>query len=358
MYRLLRPLLFALPPETAHALALAALRVYGASPKGARRGSSSKDHSPAVRRSDGAVPLLGLSFANRVGLAAGLDKDATAVAGLARLGFGFLEVGTVTPKPQAGNPKPRLFRLREDAALVNRMGFNSAGMEIVAKNLAAARRHVAVPIGVNIGKNRDTPLAAAAENYAKCLAAVHDVADYIAVNLSSPNTPGLRDLQAATKVRALIETLVAERGRLSAAKHSLPKPLLVKVAPDLEAADLVACATAALEAGADGIIAVNSTVTRPPTLRSRHAAQAGGLSGPPLLPMALQTVRRVRDCIGDDAALIAVGGVSNAADVRAMLDAGANLVQVYSALIYRGPGCVRTLARETGPCGRTAGGGG
>ena len=357
MYRLLRPLLFALPPETAHALALAALRVYGASPKGARR-ASSEDHSPAVRRSDGAVPLLGLSFANRVGLAAGLDKDAAAVAGLARLGFGFLEVGTVTPEPQAGNPKPRLFRLREDAALVNRMGFNSAGMEIVAKNLAAARRHVAVPIGVNIGKNRDTPLAAAAEDYAKCLAAVHDVADYIAVNLSSPNTPGLRDLQAATKVRALIETLVAERGRLSAAKQSLPKPLLVKVAPDLEAADLVACATAALEAGADGIIAVNSTVTRPPTLRSRHAAQAGGLSGSPLLPMALQTVRRVHDCIGDAAALIAVGGVGNAADVRAMLDAGADLVQVYSALIYRGPACVRTLARETGPCGRTAGGGG
>ena len=223
MYRLLRPLLFALPPETAHALALAALRVYGASPKGARRGFSSMDHSSAGRRSDGAVPLLGLSFANRVGLAAGLDKDATAVAGLARLGFGFLEVGTVTPEPQAGNPKPRLFRLREDAALVNRMGFNSAGMEIVAKNLAAARRHVAVPIGVNIGKNRDTPLAAVAEDYAKCLAAVHDVADYIAVNLSSPNTPGLRDLQAATQVRALIETLVAERGRLSAAKHSPPE---------------------------------------------------------------------------------------------------------------------------------------
>ena len=358
MYRLLRPLLFALPPETAHALALAALRVYGASPKGARRDPSSEDHSPAVRHSDGAVPLLGLSFANRVGLAAGLDKDATAVAGLARLGFGFLEVGTVTPEPQAGNPKPRLFRLREDAALVNRMGFNSAGMEIVVKNLAAARRRVAVPIGVNIGKNRDTPLAAVAEDYAKCLAAVHDVADYIAVNLSSPNTPGLRDLQAATKVRALIETLVAERGRLSAAKQSLPKPLLVKVAPDLEAADLVACATAALEAGAAGIIAVNSTVKRPSTLRSRHAAQAGGLSGPPLLPMALQTVRRLRDCVGDGAALIAVGGVSNAADVRAMLDAGADLVQVYSALIYRGPACVRTLARETGPCGRTAGGGG
>ena len=332
MYRLLKPLLFALPPETAHALALAALRVYGGFPAAAPPGE--------------AVELLGLSFANRIGLAAGLDKDATAVAGLARLGFGFLEVGTVTPRPQPGNPKPRLFRLREDEALINRMGFNSAGAPTVAANLAAVRACVGVPIGVNVGKNRDTPLAEAAEDYVKCLTMVFPDADYIALNLSSPNTPGLRDLQAATAARALVETVVAERNRLSV-DQSRATPLLVKVAPDLAPEDLDACATAALEAGADGLIAVNTTVTRMATLRSRHAGQSGGLSGSPLFPRALQAVRRLRARIGESVALVAVGGIGSPADVRAMLDAGADLVQLYSALIYKGPALVRALALES-----------
>lgn len=331
MYDLLKSLLFALPPEAAHALALRSLRLYGASP-GAPPG-------PAVQ-------LLGLSFANRIGLAAGLDKDAVAVAGLARLGFGFLEVGTVTPRPQPGNPKPRLFRLRQDEALINRMGFNGAGAAAVAANLKAARACVGVPIGVNIGKNRDTPLTDAAEDYVKCLAMVHEVADYIAINLSSPNTPGLRDLQAPASTRSLVETVVAERDRL-AAKGPCAKPLLVKVAPDLPAADLDACATAAMEAGAAGLIAVNTTATRQNALRSRHAKQAGGLSGAPLFPLALRTVRRLRARLGDSPALVAVGGIGKPADVRAMLDAGADLVQVYSALIYQGPALVRRLALET-----------
>ena len=329
MYGLLKSLLFALPPETAHALALRALRIYGALPN-----TTPPPSEP--------VQLLGLSFANRIGLAAGLDKDAVAVSGLARLGFGFLEVGTVTPHPQPGNPKPRLFRLRQDEALINRMGFNGAGALVVAANLKIARACVGIPIGVNIGKNRDTPMAEAVEDYVKCLTTVYDVADYIAINLSSPNTPGLRDLQAATSTRALVETVVAERDQL--AKGTSAKPLLVKVAPDLPDADLEACATAALEAGAAGIIAVNTTSRRPDTLRSRHAKQTGGLSGAPLFPMALCTVQRLRTCIGDGPALVAVGGVGKPADVRAMLDAGADLVQVYSALIYQGPALVHTLA--------------
>ena len=334
MYGLLKSLLFALPPETAHALALRALRIYGALPN-----TTPPPGEP--------VQLLGLSFANRIGLAAGLDKDAVAVPGLARLGFGFLEVGTVTPRPQPGNPKPRLFRLRQDEALINRMGFNGAGAAVVATNLKIARACVGVPIGVNIGKNRDTPMAEAVEDYVKCLTTVYDVADYIAINLSSPNTPGLRDLQAATSTRALVETVVAERDRLASAK-----PLLVKVAPDLPDADLEACASAALEAGAAGVIAVNTTATRPTTLRSRHAKQTGGLSGAPLLPMALRTVQRLRTCIGDGPALVAVGGVGKPADGRAMLDAGADLVQVYSALIYQGPALVRTLAAAALPTQR------
>lgn len=336
MYGLLKSLLFALPPETAHALALKALRMYGALPAATPPGQP--------------VQLLGLSFANRIGLAAGLDKDAVAVAGLARLGFGFLEVGTVTPRPQPGNPKPRLFRLRQDEALINRMGFNGAGAAAVAANLKIARACVGVPIGVNIGKNRDTPIADAAEDYVKCLAMVYDVADYITINLSSPNTPGLRDLQAATSTRTLVETVVAERDQL--AKGTSAKPLLVKVAPDLPDTDLEACASAALEAGAAGLIAVNTTATRPDTLRSRHAKQTGGLSGAPLLPMALRTVQRLRTCIGHGPALVAVGGVGKPADVRTMLDAGADLVQVYSALIYQGPALVRTLATAALPTQR------
>ena len=374
MYGLLRPLLFALPPELAHALALWLLRIYGrwwrkdrqtgdvravrARASSARTGALVEDASPASGRlscsrpksSASAAPgdsvrLFGLAFANRIGLAAGLDKDATAVLGLARLGFGFLEVGSVTPRPQPGNPRPRLFRLRQDGALINRMGFNSAGMEAVAARLRTARERLGVPIGVNIGKNADTPLALAAEDYAKCLTAVYDVADYVAVNLSSPNTPGLRDLQAAATVRTLLGTLVATRDSLAASRRC-PLPLLVKIAPDLVAKDLEDCAVAALEAGADGLIAVNTTVRRPPTLRSRHAEQQGGLSGAPLFPIALQTVQRLRRCIGPDPALVAVGGVGSAVDVSAMLNAGADLVQVYSALIYRGPGLVDELLRN------------
>ena len=337
MYRWLRPLLFALPPESAHALALNVLKLTASLPAQPPGGPPTE--------------TLGLRFPNRVGVAAGLDKDAVAVPGLARLGFGFVEVGTVTPRPQTGNPKPRLFRLHEDRALVNRMGFNSAGVAALAANLQRARPCVDVPIGVNIGKNRDTPLAESANDYQQCLAAVHEVADYIVVNLSSPNTPGLRDLQAPSAARSLLEGLVALRDRLAAESTTKP-PLLAKVAPDLPPQELEATASAALEAGAAGIVAVNTTTARPESLRSRHAAEVGGLSGQPLFQGALAAVRRLRHCIGDGPGLIAVGGIGGGDDARAMIDAGADLVQVYTALVYEGPAFARTLAASAGagPC--------
>lgn len=332
-YRLLRPFLFALPPEAAHALALAALR-----------------HPALFRRLPPGQPpvvLGGVRFPNRLGVAAGLDKDAVAVAGLAKLGFGFVEVGTVTPRPQAGNPKPRLYRLRANAALINRMGFNSAGAAAVAANLRRHRamppvRSEGVPVGVNIGKNLDTPLADAGRDHLACFEALYNVADFVTVNVSSPNTPGLRDLQAETAVRALTTELVAARKRLTA-RADKPKPLLVKVSPDLDGNALEAAAAAALGAGADGLVAVNTTLTRPRALRGKHAAQAGGLSGAPLRTLALETVRRLRRFVGDDPILIGVGGVSSVADMRALRDAGADLVQVYTGMIYRGFGLPRRL---------------
>ena len=332
MYAALRPLLFALPPELAHKLALAALRGLGALPA-------------STSRSGAGVDLLGLSFPNRIGVAAGLDKDATATAGLAKLGFGFLEVGTVTPRPQPGNPKPRLFRLNEDQALINRMGFNSAGANALAANLRRVRDCVDVPVGVNIGKNRDTPVEAAVDDYRACLAATYDVADYLVVNLSSPNTPGLRDLQAADAARALVGELVAERRRLDGERPDKAPltPLFVKIAPDLAHEDLKATVAGALQAGADGIVATNTTVSRPASLRSRRAVEEGGLSGRPLFSFALETVRRTRDVAGKGPVIVGVGGISGAADSAAMFDAGADLVQVYSALVFEGPALVRRL---------------
>lgn len=331
LYRWLRPLLFALPPETAHALSLAALRAYGLGPPPRRTGQSAQ--------------VMGLVFPNRLGLAAGFDKNGVAVRGAARLGFGFVEAGTVTPKRQRGNPKPRLFRLTEDAALINRMGFNNAGAAALAANLRRARRRLAIPVGVNIGKGFRTALAAANDDYCAALAEVFDVADYVVVNLSSPNTAGLRRLQAPEAASALIAALVGKRDEL-AHQRTAPRrrPLLVKLAPDLEPQELAATAAAVLAAGADGFVVVNTTVQRPAGLRSTHAAEAGGLSGQPLFAATLETLGRLRAEMGPAPPVIAVGGVCSAAQAQALRQAGADLVQIYSALIYEGPAVVRALA--------------
>lgn len=322
--------MFALPAETAHAAALAVLKCLGALP-------------PKRPLSAPGIELLGLSFPNRVGVAAGLDKNAVAVRGLARLGFGFVEVGTVTPRPQPGNPKPRLFRLTEDRGLINRLGFNSEGAQVVAARLARLRGRLDVPVGVNIGKNRETPNDEAVRDYRACLARVNDFADYVTVNLSSPNTPGLRDLQAPAAAGALVSELVQERDRL-AAKGSGRTPLLVKIAPDLAPQDLAATVVAVHEAGADGIVAVNTTLSRPPALRSKQAAEAGGLSGRPLYPLAIDTVRRVRAAVGEGPVVIGVGGVASAREIDAMLDAGADLVQVYTGFVFEGAALLRGAA--------------
>ncbi len=340
MYRILRRLLFALPPELAHGLALRTLRAWGALPGGA---------AP-----DTPVRAMGLSLANRIGLAAGLDKDAIAVRGFARLGFGFVEVGTVTPRPQPGNPRPRLFRSAVDDALINRMGFNSAGSAAVAGRLGRLRRRgLGVPVGVNIGKNRDTPLSRAVDDYVLCLRAVHALADYVVVNVSSPNTPGLRGLQDAPAAAALLAALVRERDAVEASSGRR-LPLAVKVAPDLDAAGLREFAAVVRDAGLEAVIATNTTLTRPPGLAPDFARQAGGLSGAPLNPRAVEVVAALREALGPEMTLVGVGGIHDVATARQMFEAGADLLQVYTGLVFEGPGLVGELARG-GPRGSARG---
>jgi dihydroorotate dehydrogenase len=329
MYRLLyRVVLRRVPAETAHRVAFALIRAAGM-PGAARLlrwwlGPS----DPALR-----VRALGLEFPGPVGLAAGFDKDARGVAGLAALGFGFVEVGTVTARAQPGNPRPRMFRLPADRALVNRMGFNNEGAAAAAARL---RRRSGVIVGVNIGKTKAVPDQEAARDYAASARAVAGVADYVVVNVSSPNTPGLRDLQAADRLKPV---LVAVREALdAAADHRVP--LLVKIAPDLADADVDAIADLALELGLDGIVATNTTVSRDGLASSPAevaAAGAGGLSGAPLRGRALAVLRRLHARAGDRLVLIAAGGIETGDDAWERLQAGATLVQAYTGFIYGGP---------------------
>ena len=329
MYRLLfRVVLRRLPAETAHRAGFALIRVAGAAGAAGvlRRWLGPRD--PVLR-----VRALGLEFPGPLGLAAGFDKDARATSGLGALGFGFVEVGTVTARPQPGNDRPRMFRLPADRALVNRMGFNNEGAVAAAARLH--RRH-GVIVGVNIGKTRAVPDEEAAADYAASAQAVAAVADYVVVNVSSPNTPGLRDLQAADRLKPV---LVAVREALdAAADHRVP--LLVKIAPDLADADVDAIADLALELGLDGIVATNTTVSRDGLASSPAevaAAGAGGLSGAPLRGRALAVLRRLRARAGDRLVLIAAGGIETGDDAWERLQAGATLVQAYTGFIYGGP---------------------
>ena len=335
MYELMRPWLFALDAERSHILGLSALAALGALP-------GPLPPAPGHPRT-----LMGLQFPNVVGVAAGLDKDAIAVEGLARLGFGHVEVGTVTPQPQPGNPKPRLFRLPEASALINRMGFNNDGARAVAarlRRLKGRSGRMAAPLGVNIGKNKDTPMERAVDDYLACMDALHDGADYFTVNLSSPNTPGLRDLQYGEPLRALLDALKARQAQLQS-RSGRQVPLCVKLAPDLADADVAAIADALLEFEIEGVIAGNTTVTRPQVANARLAQEEGGLSGAPLAPLARQLVARLRQRLAGQVAIIGVGGIMSAADAQATLDAGADLVQIYTGLIYGGPSLVRSIAR-------------
>ncbi len=338
MYGLLRPLLFAGDPERAHARTLRWAEA-------ARRLHLSGLAAGRVR--DLPTQAFGLSFRNPVGLAAGLDKNGAHIDALAAFGFGFIEVGTVTPRPQPGNPAPRLFRLPEKRAVINRMGFNNDGIDALVRNVERARwRGV---IGVNIGKNKDTPNENALDDYLHCLERAWDVASYIVVNISSPNTAGLRALQFGEPLRALVGGLREAQERLAAQRRAR-RPLLLKVAPDLADEEIDALAATLNAIGIDGVIATNTTLDRFEVAGLPHAEEAGGLSGAPLYGMSTAVLRHLRGALDKRMPLIGVGGILSGADAAGKLAAGAVLVQCYSGLVYRGPAligeCVEAMRRR------------
>ena len=336
MYPLFRPFLFALDPETAHDLVFAGLDA-------AAKVGLARVFAPQVPPSP--VVAMGLTFPNRVGLAAGLDKNAAHIDALAGLGFGFVECGTVTPRAQPGNPRPRLFRLPEAQALINRMGFNNAGVELFLANAARARYDGI--LGLNIGKNFDTPNARAVDDYLACLRAVYARASYVAVNVSSPNTKGLRDLQADDALGALLRALKQEQATL-AQTHGKYTPIVVKIAPDLTPAAVSGIARLLARHLIDGVIATNTTISRDAVKGLRHADEAGGLSGRPLRAQSTEVIRTLAKALDGALPIIGVGGIISGADAKEKIDAGATLVQIYTGLIYRGPDlvaeCVRALA--------------
>ena len=350
--RALRPALFGAfgrDPEAIHERMLAALAFVSRSPTLTHMLSLTCDTLYGVPAGP-AREVFGLRFPHSVGLAAGFDKNAVAVPALAALGFGFVEIGTLTRHPQPGNPRPRLFRLPEDEALINRMGFNNVGAEAVAAQMARMRRvaRLTIPVGVSLGKSKVTPLDDAVSDYLASLEALYASGDYFAVNISSPNTPGLRALQERDRLDALLATLVARlRTRASDEGRATPKPLLVKVAPDLDDAGLAQVVEVCLARGASGLIAINTTITRA-GLHAPQALQAetGGLSGRPIHARAVEVVRRLHALAGDRLPIMGCGGVFGADDARRLLDAGATLVQLYTGFIYEGPGIARRITRE------------
>lgn len=326
IYSCLRPLLFRLDPEAAHRLALAALDL------GARLGPLNPFCQPQIRLER---EVFGLRFPNPVGLAAGLDKDGDHLSGLASLGFGFIEVGTVTPCPQPGNPKPRLFRLPDAQALINRMGFNSLGLAHLVANLKRLRKRDLI-LGINLGKNRSTPNEQAAQDYLLGLERVYELADYVTINLSSPNTPGLRELQHGQALEALLAKLHEARQRLHRTTGKF-LPLAVKLAPDLTFDQLAAQVDIFLRYGIDAIIATNTTLDHSQVAHLPHGQEAGGLSGRPLFARSTEIVRQLHALLQGRLPIIACGGILSAEDALAKFEAGASLIQLYTGLIYRGP---------------------
>ena len=350
MYSLTRPFLFGLEPERAHRLTLGALDLAWNS--GCIGLVGGRRPAPLPTR------VLGLTFPNPVGLAAGLDKNGDHIDALLGLGFGFVEIGTVTPRPQPGNPRPRLFRLPEHEALINRLGFNNAGIHTLVRNVERARRKGDGLLGINIGKNKDTPNEDAASDYLFCLERAYPLADYITVNISSPNTAGLRELQEEQSLRRLVGTLRDAQERL-ASQHGKRVPVLVKIAPDLADADIDAVARVLADMDVDGVVATNTTVSRTAVQGHRHAGEVGGLSGAPLMGQATLVLRRLRARLPESIPLVGVGGILSGADAVAKMAAGANLVQCYTGLVYRGPEliteCVDAMRRrKESPSGGTA----
>ena len=328
LYPLVKPLLFSVDPELAHDVSLEMLQLF----------------SPLLpaRRIEKPVELMGLRFPNPVGLAAGLDKNADYLDGLGRLGFGFIEVGSVTPRAQPGNPQPRVFRLTRHRSLINRMGFNNSGVDHLVQQVAGKTRDFV--LGINIGKNLDTPVADALSDYRIGLEQVYPHADYIAVNISSPNTPGLRDLQQEDALTALLAGIDDSRRALED-QHGYHRPLALKVSPDLDAQAIPLIADVIRKHRVDGLIVSNTTLSRETVGGHRFAAEAGGLSGVALRDLAREMLRLFYHELGQDIPIISVGGIDSAAEARIRLELGAKLVQIYTGLIYRGPGLVTEIAR-------------
>ena len=338
-YALARPFLFSMDPEKAHELTLQAL---------ARTQGTPLQCLWSSPRVDDPVEVAGLRFPNRIGLAAGLDKNARCIDALGALGFGFVEVGTVTPLGQTGNPKPRMFRLPQAHALINRLGFNNEGLDAFIANVRRATfRQQPGPsmlLGLNIGKNAATPIERATEDYLSCLDGVYPHADYVTVNISSPNTKNLRALQSDEALDQLLAALAARRTEL-ASIHSRQVPLFVKIAPDLEESQIDVIAATLQRHRMDGVVATNTTLSREQVQGLAHAQETGGLSGAPVLEMSNRVIRLLRHRLGQHYPIIGVGGVMSAADAVSKLEAGADLVQIYTGLIYRGPALVTEAAR-------------
>ena len=335
-YALTRPFLFGLDAEHAHDLTLAAL--------------ARIQHTPLIcgvaqQRVDDPVVVAGLKFPNRIGLAAGLDKNGRCIDGLGAMGFGFIEVGTVTPKPQPGNPKPRMFRLVEAQALINRLGFNNGGLDAFVANVQRAgfRRKGGI-LGLNIGKNASTPIERAVDDYLLCLDGVYPHADYVTVNISSPNTQNLRTLQSDEALDALLSA-VQQRKQTLARQHGRAVPIFVKIAPDLDEAQVAVIAATLQKNAIDGVIATNTTVARDAVKHLTHGDETGGLSGAPVFEASNRVIAQLRAALGPGFPIIGVGGVMSAADARAKMAAGADLVQIYTGFIYKGPELVTQAAR-------------
>jgi dihydroorotate dehydrogenase len=335
-YALTRPFLFGLDPEAAHDLTLGAL--------------ARVQHTPLVcavaqARIDDPVTVAGLNFPNRIGLAAGLDKNGRCIDGFGAMGFGFVEVGTVTPKAQPGNPKPRMFRLPQAEALINRLGFNNEGLDAFVANVQRARfRQKGGILGLNIGKNAATPIENAVGDYLLGLDGVYPHADYVTVNISSPNTKNLRALQSDEALDALLSALQARRALL-ADRHGRRVPMFVKIAPDLDEAQVGVIAATLQKNGIDGVIATNTTVARDAVNGLPHAEESGGLSGRPVFAVSNRVITQLRAALGPGYPIVGVGGVFSGADAKAKIAAGADLVQIYTGFIYRGPGLVTEAAQ-------------
>ena len=335
-YALARPFLFGLDPEAAHELTLDAL---------ARTQRTPLALAYCSRLVDDPVQVAGLQFPNRVGLAAGLDKNARCIDALGSMGFGFVEVGTVTPKAQPGNPKPRMFRLPQAQALINRLGFNNDGLDAFLANVQRSSfRAKGRILGLNIGKNAGTPMAQAAQDYLTCLDGVYPHADYVTVNISSPNTSDLRTLQIDAALDALLATL-QERREVLRQRHGRNVPLFVKVAPDLDEAQVGSIARSLRQHAMDGVVATNTTIDRSTVAHLAHAQETGGLSGRPVYEHSNRVIRLLRAALGKTFPIIGVGGVLSAADAIGKIEAGADLVQIYTGLIYKGPALVQQAAQ-------------